>query len=95
MDGLIGPIRDALHARRYGLKDRERTNALLMLMQLHANRRDETRTYTTDIRAWLEANQGCSPAVRRTISDRCDAGRTNLPPTCRCAARVEQVKIVR
>ena len=72
MDGLIGPIRDGLHPRRDGLKNRERTNRLLMLMQLHANRQDEIRAYTTDIRAWLEANYGRAPAARRVISDRCD-----------------------
>ena len=53
IDGLIGPTRDSLHARRYGLKNRERTNRLLMLMQLHANRQDYARAYATDIRAWL------------------------------------------
>ena len=72
MDGLIGPIRSALHPRRYGLKNRERTNRLLMLMQLHANRQDDARAYTTDIRAWLEANHGRPRAARRAISDRGD-----------------------
>jgi hypothetical protein len=86
MDGLIGPVRDGLHPRRDGLKNRERTNRLLMLMQLHANRQDETRAYTTDIRAWLEANHRRSPAARRATSDRCDAGAPTRPPTCRCAA---------
>ena len=72
MDGLIGPIRDALHPRRYGLKNRERTNRLLMLMQLHANRQDDTRAYATDIRSWLEANHGRPRATRRAITDRRD-----------------------
>ncbi len=53
MDGLIGPTRDSLHARRYGLKTRERTNRLLTLTQLHANRQDYARAYATDVRAWL------------------------------------------
>lgn len=69
MDGLIRPIRDALHPRRYGLKNRERTNRLLMLMQLHANRQDDAQAYATDIRAWLEANDGRPKADRRAISD--------------------------
>ena len=69
MDGLIHPIRDALHARRYGIKNRERTNRLLMLMQLHANRQDNELAYTTDIRAWLEANQGRPRHSRRAIAD--------------------------
>ncbi|HYN91585.1 MAG TPA: transposase [Thermoleophilaceae bacterium] len=70
MDGLIGPIRDALHPRRYGLKNRERTNRLLLLMQLHANRQDDARAYATHIRAWLEANHGRPGAGRRAIVDR-------------------------
>jgi hypothetical protein len=32
------------------LKNRERTNRLLMLMQLHANRQDDERAYTTQMR---------------------------------------------
>jgi len=72
MDGLIGPIRDALHPRRYGLKNRERPNRLLLLMQLHANRQDDAHAYATDIRAWLEANHGRPRAARRAISDRRD-----------------------
>ena len=69
MDGLIGPTRDSLHARRYGLKTRERTNRLLMLMQLHANRHDDQRTYCTHIRHWLQANGGRPSVARRTIID--------------------------
>jgi hypothetical protein len=56
MDGLIGLVRDALHPRRDGLKNRERTNRLLLLMQLHANRQDDPLAYAKDIRALLEAN---------------------------------------
>jgi hypothetical protein len=70
MDGLIGPIRNALHPRRYGLKNRQRTNRLLLLMQLHANRKDDERTYAQHIRAWLEANSGRPRVGRRAISDR-------------------------
>jgi len=70
MDGLVMPIRDALHPRRYGLKNQERTNRLLLLMQLHANRQDEARVYTKDIRAWLEANGGRPPVGRREVKDR-------------------------
>lgn len=72
MDGLTGPIRDALHPRRYGLKNRDRTNRLLLLMQLHANRQDDDRAYAKDIRAWLEANRGRPRVGRRAISDRRD-----------------------
>jgi len=70
MDGLIHPIRDALHARRYGLKNQERTNRLLLLMQLHANRQDDEHAYATHIRAWLEANRGRPPVDRRAVVDR-------------------------
>ena len=49
MDGLLAPIRDALHPRRYGLSNRERTNRLLLLMQLHANRQADPRAYATSI----------------------------------------------
>lgn len=40
MDAFINPIRASIQPRAYGLKNRERTNRLLMLMQLHANRQD-------------------------------------------------------
>ena len=69
MDGLIGPIRDALHPRRYGLKNRERTNRLLLLMQLHSNRQDDVLAYARSIRAWLEANGGRPCVARRAVTD--------------------------
>ena len=69
MDGLIAPIRDALHPRRYGLKNRERTNRLLLLMQLHANRQADPLAYAKSIRAWLEANGGRPQVARRAVTD--------------------------
>jgi Transposase, Mutator family len=69
MDGLIHPIRDAIAPRAYGLKNRERTNRLLMLMQLHTNRHDDERTYTKLIREWLQANDGRPAITRRAIID--------------------------
>jgi len=69
MDGLIGPIRDALHPRRYGLKNRERTNRLLMLMQAHANGQDDPLAYASDIRSWLQANDGRPRVSRRAVVD--------------------------
>ncbi len=69
MDGLIGPIRDALHPRRYGLRNRERTNRLLLLMQLHANRHDDVLAFAKSIRAWLEASGGRPRIPRRAITD--------------------------
>jgi len=73
MDGLIEPIRAALHSRRYALKNRQRTNRLLLLMQLHANRQDDTPAYAKDIRAWLETNQGRPSVPRRAITDHCSS----------------------
>lgn len=68
-DALIHPIRDALHTRRYALKNQERLNRLLMLMVLRANRQDNVRTYTKNIRQWLEANDGRPRTTRRAVVD--------------------------
>ncbi len=70
MDGLIGPIRDAVHPRRYGLTNRERTNRLLTLMQLNANRQDDHVAYAKSIRAWLKSSQGRPRPRRRAVTDR-------------------------
>ena len=69
LDGLINQIRAAIQPRAYGLKNRQRTNRILMLMQLHANRHDDAHAYTHHIRAWLEANQGRPPIGRRAVAD--------------------------
>ena len=69
MDGLLASVRASLHPRRYALKNRERSNRLLMLMQLHANRQDDPLAYAKDIRAWLEANGGRPPTPRRAVTD--------------------------
>ena len=63
------PIRDALHPRRYALKNRERTNRMLMLMQLHANGDDSEVAYRKAIRDWLLANAGRPRAPRRALTD--------------------------
>jgi Transposase, Mutator family len=76
MDGLIGPIRDALHPRRYALKNRDRTSRLLLLMQLHGNRQDDVLAYAKSIRAWLEANGGRPRVPRRAVAD--PSGRPSL-----------------
>lgn len=72
MDGLIEPIRAALHPRRYGLKNRERTNRLLQLMQLHANRQSDPLAYAKRIRAALEKSGGRPSARRRDVTDLAD-----------------------
>jgi len=42
---------------------------MLMLMQLHANRQDDERSYVKHIRQRLELNQGRPSAGRRRIVD--------------------------
>jgi hypothetical protein len=67
MDAFVSPIRDALRPRAYALKNRERTNRMLMLMQLHANRQDDERAYAKHIRQWLKVNRGRPSVARRAI----------------------------
>jgi hypothetical protein len=69
LDALINPIRASIKPRAYGLKNRERTNRMLMLMHLHANGQDDVHAYTHRIRAWLEANRGRPEVDRRAIID--------------------------
>ena len=69
LDAFINPIRASIQPRAYGLKNRERTNRLLMLMQLHANRQDDVHSYTQLIRAWLESNHGRPRTDRRAVAD--------------------------
>ncbi len=70
LEAISRPIRDALHPRRYGLKNRERLNRLLMLVQLDANGQASERDYAKQIRLWLEANGGRPAATRRAVADR-------------------------
>ncbi len=67
LDGFINPIRAAIKPRAYGLKNRERTNRMLILMQPHANRQDDEQANTQLIRLWLESNQGRPSNGRRVI----------------------------
>jgi hypothetical protein len=69
LDGFINPIRAAIGPRAYGLKNREPTNRLLMLMQLHANRQDDDSDYARLIRACLEANRGRPNVACRAVID--------------------------
>lgn len=78
LDAFSNPIRAAIQPRAYGLKNRERTNRLLMLMQLHANRADDVDTYTHLIRECLESNNGRPVAARRAVVDL--RGRPSLRP---------------
>jgi hypothetical protein len=69
LDAFINPIRTAIGPRAYGLKNRERSNRMLMLMQLHANHQDDERAYVRHIRDCLELNQGRPTAARRAVAD--------------------------
>lgn len=70
LEQLARPVKDALYRRRFALKNRERLNRLLLLMQLHLNGLDRQTAYTTAIRDWLIANGGRPRIVRRAIADR-------------------------
>jgi hypothetical protein len=76
LEQRLRPIRDAIHPRRYALKNRERTNRLLMLMQLHANNDDSEPAYRKSILEWLLANDGRPRGQRRSITD--DLGAPSL-----------------
>jgi hypothetical protein len=69
LEQITRPIVAALYPRRYALKNRERLNRLLMLMQLHANGEDDAQAYAKTIRAWLEANGGRPAGRRRAVAD--------------------------
>ncbi|HSD33052.1 MAG TPA: hypothetical protein VLB49_14130 [Gemmatimonadales bacterium] len=69
LDAFTDPIRASIRPRAYGLKNRDRTNRMLMLMQLHANRQDDTTAYVRHIRDRLEANQGRPTIGRRAVVD--------------------------
>jgi len=76
MDAFVTPIRDAIRPRAYALKNRERTNR--MLMQLHANRQDDDRAYSTHIRHGSRSTEAgrrllaappSMPAARRRFAE--------------------------
>ncbi len=73
LEQITRPIVAALYPRRYALKNRERLDRLLMLLQLHANGDDDLQAYTRSIRAHLEANGGRPKEHRRAIADRADS----------------------
>lgn len=69
LEQITRPIVTALYPRRYGLKNQERLNRLLMLLQLHVNGDDDVQRYATTIRRWLAANGGRPVARRRALAD--------------------------
>lgn len=84
LDGLIEPIRAALHPRRYGLKNRERTNRLLLLMQLHANRQGDMPAYAKDIQCGWKPTMAApalhpGPSPTDAATPRCAEPSQNAP----------------
>lgn len=69
LESFVKPIEAALYRRRYGLKNRERLNRLLLLFQLEANRHADERAYAKRIRAWLARTGGRPSTPRRAIAD--------------------------
>jgi len=69
LDQITRPIVTALYPRRYALKNRERLNRLLMLLQLHVNGDDDVQAYTRAIRFHLEQNAGRPREDRRAVTD--------------------------
>jgi transposase-like protein len=69
LDQITRPISAALYPRRYALKNRERLNRLLMLLQLHVNGDDDVQAYARAIRLHLEENGGRPLAHRRAVTD--------------------------
>jgi hypothetical protein len=69
LDQITRPIVAALYPRRYALKNRERLNRLLMLLQLHVNGDDDAQAYARAIHLHLEANAGRPLAHRRAVTD--------------------------
>lgn len=85
LEEKVKPISAALFRRRYGLKNRERLNRLLMLFQLEANGQANENEYAQAIRDWLLANNGRPRVARRGIVD--PAGTPSLRPPLRSSAR--------
>jgi hypothetical protein len=77
LEQITRPIVAALYPRRYALKNRERLNRLLMLLQLHINGDDDVRAYARAIRRHLELNERRPLVPRRAITD--PAGSPSLP----------------
>jgi len=73
LEQITRPIVTALYPRRYALKNRERLNRMLMLLQMHINRDDDVHANAKTIRVWLEAHGGRPVAPRRGITDPADS----------------------
>ena len=73
LEQLTRPIAAALYPRRYALKNRERLNRLLMLLQLHVNGDDDAQAYARAIRTHLESNGGRPLRRRRALANPADS----------------------
>lgn len=69
LEQITRHITTVIYPRRYALKNRERLNRLLMLLQLHINGENNVQKYANTIRARLEANGGRPVGRRRGIAD--------------------------
>jgi hypothetical protein len=69
LEARLLEIKQALGSRAFSLRNRERTNRLLLLMMLQANGVADENAYSKLIRADLLANDGY-PLVRKRITDR-------------------------
>jgi hypothetical protein len=61
-------LRGKLNRRKFGFRNRDRTNLLLGLLMHHSNGDDDERAYAREIRLHLEARTGIAPA-RHQITD--------------------------
>lgn len=93
LETFVKPIGAALYRRRYGMKNRECLNRLLLLLQLEANGHADERGYAKDIRDWLELTGGRPSTARRAIADAAarpslrDPGARSAPARTRRATR--------
>ena len=69
LEQITRPLVAALYPRRYALKNRERLNRLLTLLQLHVNGDDDVQAYAKTIRTQLESNGGRPLGRRRALAD--------------------------
>ena len=76
MEGLIGPIRDVTHPRRYGLTTGRARTGCCCSCSCAPNRQDEELAYAKDIRA-LETDHGRHAFSDVAVTD-CD-GEPSLP----------------
>jgi hypothetical protein len=68
LERKLAHVAEWLGPRRNALRNRERLNRLLMLMQLQLNDEANETRYAGDVRDWLEANGGRA-AERRLLTD--------------------------